>query len=209
MKRLALVVAATACGGTTTITETPGPRGVRADEHLAIAHREDDRAEELSHWPEPIIAYPAVDPLPAAVWYGRWDVASDHRAAAEEHRTNAAEIEQEYEQACGDTPAEVLAVSPLRRYGVGGTNTAQGVIVVLSPDAGPPDRLLAAMRCHRAWMMLGRADMDDCPLDLPGLEVEAHGDASAISLVLTVADPALVPELQRRASHDLEVGHKQ
>ena len=79
--------------------------------------------------------------------------------------------------------------------------------MLLSPDAGSPDALLSAMRCHRAWMMLGRADMDDCPLDLPGLRVSAHGDAEGIELTMTIDDPALVPELRRRAAHDLEAAH--
>jgi hypothetical protein len=55
-------------------------------------------------------------------------------------------------------------------------------------------------------MMLGRSDMDDCPLDLPGLRVSARGDANGIELTLTVDDPNLVPELRRRAARDLEAG---
>ena len=38
--------------------------------------------------------------------------------------------------------------------------------------------------------------------------VHAHGDATSIELELTVDDPKLIPELQRRAAHELEVaGH--
>ncbi len=95
-------------------------------------------------------------------------------------------------------------MSPLQRYGVGGSEIAGGTMVLLSADAGPPDRLLAAMRCHRAWMMLGSSDMADCPLDLPGIRVAARGDVTGIELDITVADPLLVPELRRRAAHDLE-----
>ena len=54
-------------------------------------------------------------------------------------------------------------------------------------------------------MMLGPSDMDDCPLDLPGLRVYACGSATEIELELIVDDPKLIPELQRRAAHDLEV----
>jgi hypothetical protein len=189
-----------ACAGPTTI-EKPGPRGLRADQHLAIAHRESDRAVEVSHWPDPrdhVIG----------VWFGTWDTASEHQRLAQVHRTAAAELEAAYEEACGETPAAVAAESPLHRYGVGGSALPDGTLILLSPDAGPPDRLLAALRCHRAWMMLGRTDMDDCPLDLPGLRVSARGDAHGIELSLTVDDRALVPELQRRAAHDLEAAAK-
>ena len=177
------VAAVSACGGST-INEQPGPRGLRADQHLAIAHREDDRAEEVVHWPETQagLGVAELDQRVAGVWFGHWDTAGAHRRLADEHRTAAAALEAEYEEACGDTPLAEVSVSPLQRYATGGMDAPGGVVLVLSPDAGPPDHLLATMRCHRAWMMLGRTDMDDCPLDLPGLQVDARGDATSISL---------------------------
>ena len=74
----------------------------------------------------------------------------------------------------------------------------------LSPDAGSPDRLLARMKCHRAAMMLAPSDMDDCPLDLPDIVLDARGDTEGITISIVARDPKLVPELQRRAAHDLE-----
>jgi hypothetical protein len=53
-------------------------------------------------------------------------------------------------------------------------------------------------------MMLDRTDMGDCPLDLPGIRVPARSDANGIELTITIRDPSLVPELRRRAAHDLE-----
>jgi hypothetical protein len=187
--------------------EKPGPRGLRADQHLSIASREDDRAEELTRWPD---TRPGPDGAnvnqkrAAGTWFGTWDTTAEHRRLAQVHRSAAAQLQAEYEEACGETPAEIASISPVERYAVGGSPTANGTLVLLSAEAGPPDRLLAAMRCHRAWMMLGRSDMDDCPLDLPGLQVAARGDASGIELTMTVADPSLVDELRRRAAHDLE-----
>jgi hypothetical protein len=59
-------------------------------------------------------------------------------------------------------------------------------------------------------MMLSQdTGMDACPLDLPGLRIQAHGDASGISVELRVRDPRLVPEIQRRAAHDLEMAAQQ
>jgi len=187
--------------------EKPGPRGLRADQHLSIASREADRAEELTRWPDtrPGVDGATVDPQRAAgTWFGTWDTAGEHRRRAQVHRSAAAQLEADYEQACGEIASEAASVSPLQRYAVGGSPTTNGTLVLLSAEAGAPDHLLAAMRCHRAWMMLGRTDMDDCPLDLPGLHVSARGDASGIELTMTVDDPSLVDELRRRAAHHLE-----
>lgn len=187
--------------------EKPGPRGLRADQHLSIASREDERAEELTRWPD---TRPGADGAilnqerAAGTWFGIWDTAAEHHRLAQVHRSAAAQLQAEYEEACGEMPADVVSVSLLQRYAIGGSPTASGTLVLLSADAGPPDRLLAMMRCHRAWMMLGRTDMDDCPLDLPGLQVSARGDATGIQLSMSVSDPSLVDELRRRAAHDLE-----
>lgn len=206
MYRLTLLCLVAACAAPIA-NEKPGPRGLRADQHVGIAAREDDRAEELTRWPD---TRPGADGTTieqqraAGTWFGIWDTAQEHRRLAQVHRSAAAQIEREYEQACGETSAAEASVSPLQRYGVGGSPTANGTLVLLAPEAGPPSRLLAAMRCHRAWMMLGRAAMDDCPLDLPGLQVSAKGDEKGIELTITVDDPSLIDELRRRAAHDLE-----
>lgn len=197
----------TACA-TTSVNEKAGPRGLRADQHLSAASREEEHAAQLARWPDtrPGADGTTVDQQQAAgTWFGTWDTATEHRRLAQIHRSAAAALQAEYEQACEDTPPDLVSVSPLQRYGISGTRTDDGVLVLLSASAGPPDRLLAAMRCHRAWMMLGRTDMDDCPLDLPGIQVSARGDADGIELTISVPDRTLVPELQRRAAHDLEV----
>lgn len=205
MYRLSLVVIVAACGASST-AERPGPRGLRADQHLAIANREDARADELTRWPDtrPVNLAQPGDQRSAGIWFGTWDTVAEHRYNALSHRATAAQIEAEYEQACGDTPGAVASVSPLQRYGLGGRDVPDGVLVLLSPEAGPPDRLLRDMRCHRAWMMLQRSEMEDCPLDLAGIRVSARGDEQGIELTITVSDEAKVAELRRRAAHDLE-----
>ena len=60
------------------------------------------------------------------------------------------------------------------------------------------------MKCHRAAMLLAPSNMEDCPLDLPDIAVDARGDAGGITVSIVVRNPDLVPELQRRAAHDLE-----
>lgn len=210
MYRPILLCLITACAAPIA-SEKPGARGLHADQHLSIASREADRAEELMSWPD---TRPGADGTnmdqqrAAGTWLGTWDPAVEHHRLAQVHRSAAAQLEAEYEQACGDSPGDVVSVSPLQRHAVGGSPTAGGILVLLSAEAGPPGRLLAAMRCHRAWMMLGRTDMDACPLDLPGLQVSARGDANGIELTMTVSDPSLVPELRRRAAQDLEAAQR-
>jgi len=206
-RSLALLLLA-ACGGAAPVAaEKPGPRGLRADQHIAMAQREDQRATQIDTWPErrpgPVDS-PDMHVVTVA-WTGTWDTSEEHRRLAQIHRSKAAELDAEYEDACGSTPADLVSVSPLQHYGIGGGPTERGANIILSAEAGPANRLLGELRCHRAWMMLGPSDMDDCPLDLPGLRVHARGSATEIELELTVDDPKLIPELQRRAAHDLEV----
>lgn len=182
-----------------------GPRGLRASEHLDIAHQHDAVAREREAWPDTRGTGPGDMRQPAAMpWYRSWDTGAEHERLAETHRAKAAEIHAQYDEACGDLPAGEANVSPLASYGVGGWNTAAGVIMYLVPEAGPPDRLIARMKCHRAAMMLAPSGMEDCPLDLPNVVLDARGDADGITVSITVRDPKLVPELQRRAAHDLE-----
>lgn len=197
------------CASATT-TGGSGPRGPTADEHRQMATIEQDRANELTRWPDTRHGGADTDiqqRLTTGAWFGSWDTAAEHDRLARIHRSEAAQLEAEYQAACGDTPVEIVRVSPLQRYGIGGNPIAEGARILLSPQAGSPDQLLAAMRCHRAWMRLGRTDMDDCPLDLPGLKVSARGDAEGIELTLTIS-PERIGELQRRAAHDLEAAQR-
>lgn len=204
MRTSLLLIALTACSTVTTTTprERPGSRGLRADQHLDAAREHERRANELARWPESRTSG-SFDVPGSGLWYRAWDTTSDHEHLADSHRSAAAQQHAVYDEACREVGEP--AVSPLQRFGIGGSPTTDGSIVFLSPDAGPPDRLLAAMRCHRAWMMLADAGMDECPLDLAGIHIQAHGDASGITIAITVRDKDLVSELQRRIARDLEL----
>lgn len=205
---LVLALALAACGGTAPQTK-PGSRGLRADQHLDEADDHTAQADRMSRWPDRPVDRPAgYDTTGTVAWYRSWDTVSDQLRLAREHRTTAALLYAEYAEACGERPHAEVSVSPLQRYGIGGAPTERGARVFLDPEAGAPDQLVAAMRCHRAWMMLGRTDMESCPLDLAGIRIEARGDASGITVDITIDDASLVPELQRRAAHDLETGHR-
>ncbi|HTL37209.1 MAG TPA: hypothetical protein VL326_28945 [Kofleriaceae bacterium] len=195
-----LVAALTACATTTTSAPKGGPRGLRASDHIEAARQHDESAQNAQKWPDAYGDRAAYN-IP---WTRSWDSGADQERAAAAHRTRAAELEAAYQEACGDRPADQIAISPLQRYGLGGWNTTSGVILYLSADAGMPDQLMADMKCHRAWMMLAPAGMEDCPLDLPGIQVDARGDKEGVTVSIVIHDPNLVDELHRRAAHELE-----
>jgi hypothetical protein len=199
---LFLSIAVAACA-TTPPPEPGGPRGLRASEHLAAARTHDEAARERMSWPTRE-AGPAADTR-VNLWFRTWDTAADHERLAAEHRSEAAALQAAYDEACGERHVEHVAISPLVRYRMGGWNTSTGAVVYLHPDAGSADELLASLKCHRAWMMLAPSPaMDSCPLDLPGLILDARGDGQTTTLVITVKEPKLVPELQRRIAKQLE-----
>ena len=204
MRLFAVALILLGCATTPVPEPKGGPRGLRASEHLDAAHDHDAAARERETWPDTRPAAPG-DLRPVGIpWYRSWDTAGEHGRLADAHRAKAAEIHAMYDEACQGMPDSDSRISPLEIYGVGGWNTTTGVVMYLAPDAGPADRLLARMRCHRAAMMLAPSAMDDCPLDLPGIAVDARGEEGGITVLIVVRDPDLVPELQRRAAHDLE-----
>lgn len=205
MRHFFLVVAVTASCAPLRTEQPRNPRGLRADQHLAAAREHEHHADELTRWPDPRQAASG-DPTLAQQggrWYRTWDTSQDSRLLAAAHYSAAAKLEADFETACSTVPEADIRVSPFQRDGIGGIPTSDGVIVLLRPTAGPPARVIAQMRCHRAWMMLQDGAADG-PLDLAGLEIAATGDASGISVALMVRDRKLVPELQRRAARDLE-----
>jgi hypothetical protein len=174
---------------------------MRVNEHLDAARRHDDLAQQSWQWPDTR----SMQGAPATVpWVRSWDAGGEHERAASAHRGKADELVADYQRKCGQRTTDEVAQSPLHRYGMGGFNTSSGIVIYLAPGAGPADKLVADIDCHRAWMMLGPANMDDCPLDLPGVHLDARGDEAGITVTLVVENPKLVPELQRRAMKELE-----
>jgi hypothetical protein len=201
MRHLLAVLALSACASSPAPVQH-GSRGPRAADHVAAAEVHTHQAEQLSRWPDRFA--PSADRADTGTWYRAWDTVATELRLARQHRSAAAQLVAAYDEACGERSAAEVSVSPLVRYAVGGAPTEDGALLFLVAEAGSPDKLMADMRCHRAWMMLGRSDMASCPLDLAGLRVSAWGDAAGITVELTVTDKRLVPELQRRAAHDLE-----
>jgi hypothetical protein len=204
--RFSFLLLVAACGGSTT-QQRPWDRGPRASEHLEQAREHAELAAQHRASPETRPGAPGTPELSAGPpWYYYWSSAAEHDRLAQMHRTDAARIYAEYEAACGARPVEEVSVSPLQRWVTGGGEVPGGAYFVLDSAAGPPERLLGEMRCHRAWMMLGRSPMDDCPLDVAGVDVVAHEVDGVVEVLITTRDQAAVAELQRRAAHEIEGG---
>lgn len=179
---------------------------MRVDEHLAEARRHEAAARERETWPVTTTMTPGGETPVAMPWYRTWNASADHDRFAKQHRSQAATLQLAFDDACRDVPPELARSSPIAVFGIGGAPIDGGAIVYLRPTGGSPDELLAHLRCHRAWMMLSHAaDMDACPLDLPGLIVEARGDDTGVTLELRVKDAAMIRELQRRVANQLEL----
>lgn len=197
MRKIVPVLLA-ACATASPRPPTGGPRGLRASDHLDEARQHERLASEPA-WP----ATASVSPNVPTLWFASWNPSTEHERAAVIHRGKAAALQAAYDDACRDRALAEVSISPLQRYAIGGWNTTTGVVIYLAPSASS-ERLLADLNCHRAWMMLAPTNMDDCPLDLPGLALDARGDAEGITVTIVIRDPALVPELQRRAAMELE-----
>lgn len=213
MRLVFITFLSAACATTNTASTPPGgPRGLRASEHLEVAEQHDAQAHNSNGWANgSTVRVPGSesrDEPVAMPWYRSWNAGAEHERMAAIHRSEAAQLEAGFDEACRGMTGAQASISPLKRYAVGGWQTTNGAILYLSPIAGAPDALLAMMKCHRAFMMLAPAEMDDCPLDLPGLALDARGTAEGITVSLSVNAMKLVPELQRRATHELETGNR-
>jgi hypothetical protein len=192
-----------ACATTPAPPPKGGPRGLRASEHMDVARQHADIARHAPQWPEPRFDAPNTATVP---WHRSWDSGAEHERIATAHRDQAVALEAEFDEACAGREPDEIRTSPLARYALGGSPTQTGAILFLSPGAGPPEHLLADIRCHRAWMMLAPSrNMDDCPLDLPGITLDASGDTDGIVVTITTRDN--VDELQRRVARELELHH--
>lgn len=142
-------------------------------------------------------------------WYYYWDPRAEYVALADAHRTAADELRVRYESACALVPRGAEAVSPLAAYATASETMDRGVVILLAPEAGPPEAVLARLRCRRAWLALEpRPDAADEPLLLDGAIAVAHANDAGTVVMLTVMDRAAVAELRRRAFATIQSGSR-
>ncbi|MBZ0236960.1 MAG: hypothetical protein K8M05_31820 [Deltaproteobacteria bacterium] len=207
---IAAVVATTSACAASRASGTH-PEDMTATEHLEQAREASLRAASGSGYrPGPYYASPYSAPRYWSHWYPwyyYWDPAVEAAALADAHRAAAEELQIRYDSACALVPRELEGTSALQEYATGSDPLDAGVVVHLAPEAGPPDVVLAGLRCYRAWLMLERRDgTDDEPLLLDGVVLVAHAGKAGTELMLTVGDKDDVAELQRRTAAVLARG---
>lgn len=188
------------------------PEDMTATEHLAQARQESLRAAATGSRGYGYAPGPYTTPRYFGYWYPwyyQWDPAAEHEALADAHRAAAEELQVRFDSACALVPRGLEATSPLAAYATRKHPLANGVVFQLAPEAGPPDAVLAGIRCHRAWLMLEpRAGIGDEPLLLDGVVFVTHAGATGTEVMLTVSDKTLLPELVRRASFVIRSGDR-
>jgi hypothetical protein len=155
-----------------------GPRGLRASDDVEIAKAHQRLAEALNT--------------------SQQDTSERYRQVAASHLRMADELQRTYQSSCRGLSRPEAQLSPLYRYSVGGSRTEDGVAIDTRPTNMSPQAMAEQITCHQSWMMLAPADMEDCPLDLPGINVEVRSAGDALRIDLPASSPAMVQELARR-----------
>jgi len=138
-------------------------------------------------------------------WSYYWDSGTEHLAERDEHLDAAETLEARHREACAGLPLAAESTSPIERHAIGVTAIEGGVIVELTPEAGPADLVLAAIRCHWSWLQLEpRLGTADDLVAIEGLAFEAVLRDETLEVTVTVEDPAAVAELQRRAARGVQ-----
>jgi hypothetical protein len=191
--RITLAILLVAACATSSRREALEPESMTASEHLAHARAHSEAAGGSPH------EYPSPYGTSSYPWYYFWDPSTEHRAIAEAHRDAADQLRLSYEAACAAVPRDTAGMSPLERHARSMDPLPRGVVVHLAAEAGTPDAVLAAIRCHRAWLLLEpRASSADSPLLVQGVVFVVHAGATGIEVMIGLDDPARVPELVRR-----------
>src|SRR5690348_13568057 len=95
-----------ACATTTTTPDKPGSRGPRASDHLEAARQQDELAQQHQNaWPEVRAMDGVGRPDDGITWYRTWDPSPEHARLAEIHRGAAAQLQADYDEACGSRTA--------------------------------------------------------------------------------------------------------
>lgn len=185
---LTLAVAA-GCAGPRATGAGVGPDEMTADAHRDAARRQDEIARKG----------PYLRRRGWAPWTYSWDPGTEHLAERDAHLASAETLETRYREACADLPVAAESSSPLTRHGRSAAPIDGGVALVLDPDAGPPEDVLAAIRCHRAWLALEDRPASDDVVALDGLRYSVEIRDEIIELRITATNAGELDELRRRA----------
>jgi hypothetical protein len=208
---LMFVVPAAGCGA--------GAPAVKPDDMGAAAHRQEaakERAEAGEHARKYDPA--AARPMPASsvgsdaqahylfptTVYNPTEIhlaeADRHRAHARQHEKAAQALEAFEEVECKSFPPSTRAACPLLAP-VTAVDDIDGGVRVTMLRGTRVDAVVAHMRCHYAYARArGFAERVSCPIYMPGVDIRASRDGSAVEI--TTADAKAVGELRGRAREE-------
>lgn len=185
------------------------PDDMTAAEHLSAA-REHSEQVTGAHVHAHQGLYPGYASFPwyhhgSYPWYYAWDPDEEHRALAAAHRDAAEQLKLQYESACAAVPHGLEATSPLDAFAIAISPIDRGIVFHLSPQAGPPEIVLARLRCHLAWLRLAPTDAAaNSPLLVEGVAWMTHAASTGVEAMATARDERGTHELARRAPLVLE-----
>lgn len=192
---MSLALVAAGCGLAACARPRVTGRGTHPDQMSAEAHRAAaDRHAEMAR------QGPYLTRGSWAPWTYSWDSGTSHVAEHDAHVAAAEVLEARYREACARLPIGAESASPIARHARSVVPVDRGVVLALDLLAGTPEELLAAIRCHRAWLAL--ADRPGAVEDLDaldGLRYSVQFRGELLELSVTAPTPELVDELRRRA----------
>jgi hypothetical protein len=196
-----------------------GASAVKPDDMSAAEHRREAAAERAAAGEHARKYDPAAArPVPAAsvgsdaqssylfptTVYNPTDIhlaeSDRHRAHARQHEKAAQALEHFEEVECRNFPPATRAACPLLAPVTRVDDIDGGVRVTLQRGARV-DAVVAHMRCHYAYARArGFEQRVSCPLYMPGIDIRASRDGSAVEI--TAADAKAVGELRTRAREE-------
>ena len=134
-------------------------------------------------------------------WYFSWDPSLEHERLLAANVGPAEAVVLEHRAACESIPESIQALSPFDSYAFGSARLADGILIHLSADAGPPEVLLVRLRCHETWLRLApRSDAANDLLSIAGATFVVHAvGRETIEVMMSVADRSTLAEIERRA----------
>lgn len=143
-------------------------------------------------------------------WSYSWNSGADHLEESDDHLAAAETLEKRYRDACALVSHDAESGSPLDRFAVAAEPLPSGVRVRATREAGPPDLMLAELRCHHAWLSIElRPGSENDVSSLAGVDYRVEAAQDEVIVTLTASDPATVAELQRRATLAVERASKE
>jgi hypothetical protein len=134
-------------------------------------------------------------------WFYYWDPRLEHRRLLDANVPAEEALKLEHRAACEGIPERMQELSPFESYAFGSARLSSGILLHLSSEAGPPEVLLVRLRCHEAWLrVVPRPDVSNDLMAVAGATLVVHaGGRETIEVMMSIADPLAVDELDRRA----------